>query len=38
MKAVRIHDYGGPEVLRIEDAPLPAIGADDARVASSARR
>lgn len=32
MKAVRIHDYGGPEVLRIEDAPLPAIGADDARV------
>ncbi|MET0209289.1 MAG: NADP-dependent oxidoreductase, partial [Burkholderiaceae bacterium] len=32
MKAVRIHDYGGPEVLRLEDAPLPAIGAHDARV------
>lgn len=32
MKAVRIHDYGGPEVMRVEDAPLPAIGAHDARV------
>lgn len=23
MKAVRIHEYGGPEVLRLEDAPMP---------------
>jgi NADPH:quinone reductase-like Zn-dependent oxidoreductase len=29
MKAVRIHGYGGPEVLRYEDAPLPAVGAGD---------
>jgi NADPH:quinone reductase-like Zn-dependent oxidoreductase len=26
MKAVRIHQYGGPEVLRFEDAPRPAPG------------
>jgi len=26
MKAVRIHDYGGPEVLRYEDAPRPEAG------------
>lgn len=24
MKAVRIHGYGGPEVLQYEDAPRPA--------------
>jgi NADPH:quinone reductase-like Zn-dependent oxidoreductase len=29
MKAVRIHEYGGPDVLRYEDAPLPAVGPDD---------
>ncbi|MGA7932826.1 MAG: NADP-dependent oxidoreductase [Kovacikia sp.] len=29
MKAVRIHTYGGPEVLTYEDAPLPAIAADE---------
>ena len=23
MKAIRIHDYGGPEQLRYEDAPVP---------------
>src|SRR5207245_11381921 len=23
MKAVRMHNYGGPEVLRFEDAPRP---------------
>jgi NADPH:quinone reductase-like Zn-dependent oxidoreductase len=23
MKAIRIHNYGGPEVLQYEDAPLP---------------
>ncbi len=26
MKAVRYHDYGGPEVLRYEDAPIPEPG------------
>lgn len=25
MKAVRLHQYGGPEVLQVEDAPLPEI-------------
>jgi NADPH:quinone reductase-like Zn-dependent oxidoreductase len=29
MKAVRVHEYGGPEVLRYEDAPLPEVGTDD---------
>jgi len=28
MKAVRIHEYGGPEVLRFEDAPMPEPKAD----------
>ena len=26
MKAVRLHAFGGPEVLRYEDAPRPAPG------------
>jgi NADPH:quinone reductase len=26
MKAVRVHDYGGPEVLKYEDAPVPTAG------------
>jgi NADPH:quinone reductase-like Zn-dependent oxidoreductase len=25
MKAIRLHEFGGPEVLRYEDAPLPGI-------------
>src|ERR687895_1146304 len=29
MKAVRIHEDGGPEVLRYEDAPDPEPGPDD---------
>ena len=29
MKAVRIHTYGGPEVLRYEDAPRPKPAADE---------
>jgi NADPH:quinone reductase-like Zn-dependent oxidoreductase len=29
MKAVRIHEDGGPEVLRYEDAPDPAAGPDE---------
>lgn len=29
MKAARIHAYGDADQIRIEDAPLPAIGPDD---------
>ena len=25
MKAVRQHEFGGPEVLRYEEAPMPAL-------------
>lgn len=27
MRAVRFHDYGGPEALRVDDVPVPAPGA-----------
>ena len=27
MKAIRIHAYGGPELMQLEDAPVPACGA-----------
>jgi len=26
MKAIRVHDYGGPQVLRLEDVPEPKAG------------
>ena len=29
MKAIRIHNYGGPEVLQYEDAPRPEPGAGE---------
>ncbi len=29
MKAVRFHEYGGPEVLKYEDAPKPEAGAGE---------
>src|SRR5215471_2339159 len=29
MKAVRVHTYGGPEVLRFEDAPRPTPGSGE---------
>lgn len=29
MKAVRIHEYGGPEVLKLEDVPKPVPAADE---------
>ncbi len=32
MKAIRIHEYGGPEVLRYEDAPDPVLGDEDVLV------
>ncbi|MDT3670189.1 MAG: NADP-dependent oxidoreductase [Aromatoleum sp.] len=32
MKAVRYHDYGGPEVMRVEDVSVPAVGAGEVLV------
>ena len=32
MKAVRIHEFGGPEALRYEDLPVPEPGPGEARV------
>jgi len=32
MKAIRVHQYGGPEVLRYEETPVPEPGAGQARV------
>lgn len=32
MKAVRLHSFGGPEVLRYEDAPIPDLQAGEVRV------
>src|SRR5437588_537695 len=32
MKAIRVHEFGGPEVLRYEDVPLPEPGAGEARI------
>ncbi|NYD20461.1 NADPH:quinone reductase-like Zn-dependent oxidoreductase, partial [Kineococcus aurantiacus] len=32
MKAVRYHDFGGPEVLRCEDVERPTPGAGQVRI------
>ena len=32
MKAIEIHSFGGPEVLQLEDIPVPQIAADEALV------
>ncbi|MBI4487651.1 MAG: quinone oxidoreductase [Deltaproteobacteria bacterium] len=32
MKAIRVHQYGGPEALRYEEVPAPEPGAGQARV------
>jgi NADPH2:quinone reductase len=32
MKAARVHNYGGPEVLKYEDAPAPSAGKGEAIV------
>ena len=32
MKAIRVHEYGGPEVLSYEDVPIPEPGPGEARV------
>jgi NADPH:quinone reductase-like Zn-dependent oxidoreductase len=32
MKAIRIHAYGGPEQMQLDDAPVPACGPNDVLV------
>lgn len=32
MKAIRVHAYGGPELMQLDDAPVPACGAGDLQV------
>ncbi len=32
MKAIRIHEYGGPEVMRLEELPTPVPGAGEALI------
>lgn len=32
MKAIRVHEFGGPEVMRYEDVPIPEPGEGEARV------
>ncbi len=32
MKAVRVHEFGGPEVLRYEDVPVPEPGPGEVRI------
>ena len=32
MKAIRVHNYGGPEVLKYEDVPPPTVGKGEAIV------
>lgn len=32
MKALRFHEYGGPEVLRLDEVPLPEPGAGEVRL------
>ncbi|MEA3336471.1 MAG: quinone oxidoreductase [Chloroflexota bacterium] len=32
MKAIRVHEFGGPEVMKFEDVPLPEPGEGEARV------
>lgn len=36
MKAARIHQYGGADVIRYEDAPIPEIAADEVLIKVSA--
>src|SRR4051812_32452938 len=32
MKAIRLHEFGGPEVLRYEDVPVPELKPGEVRV------
>ncbi len=36
MRAVRIHEYGGPEVLRTEEVPMPEPGPGQVLIAAEA--
>ena len=36
MRAARFHEYGGPEVIRVEDAPVPEPGPGEVRIAVKA--
>jgi NADPH:quinone reductase len=36
MQAIRVHEFGGPEVLRVEEIPEPKAGAGEAVVAIAA--
>jgi NADPH:quinone reductase len=36
MKLVRVHEYGGPDVMQLEDAPVPEPGAGMVRVKAEA--
>jgi NADPH:quinone reductase len=35
-KAVRIHEHGGPEILRVEDVDVPAPGPDEVQIKHTA--
>ncbi len=32
MKAIRVHEFGGPEVLRLEEVPTPEPGSGEVLV------
>lgn len=36
MKAIRVHEYGGPEAMQFEEVPTPAPGAGEALVSHGA--
>lgn len=36
MKTIRVHEYGGPDIMRLEDAPVPDPGAGMVRVKTEA--
>ena len=38
MKAALLHEYGGPEVVRIEEVPDPVPGPGEVRIAVRAAR
>jgi NADPH:quinone reductase-like Zn-dependent oxidoreductase len=38
MKAIRIHAYGGPDVMRLEELPMPVPGAAQAHAAFEQRQ
>lgn len=36
MRTIRYHDYGGPEVLQLEEAPVPDVGPNEVLIRSEA--